>query len=78
MAGWLAAVMKASPPCGQNHKKPKSMTMNLATWNVLNRQTALIAHELKRHNIDNAALSWLVLCSGLACTSREEEGNTFF
>lgn len=65
------------------------MTMNLATWNVRTlldvrdgierprRRTALIAHELKRYNIDIAALSETRF-SGEDSLTEVGEGYTFF
>lgn len=65
------------------------MTIHLATWNVRtlldtqdgterpHRRTALIAHELKRYNVDIAALSETRL-SGEDSLTEVGEGYTFF
>ena len=71
------------------HIKTKPMAMNLACWNVRtlldrrdgterpHRRTALIAYELKRYNIDIAALSETRF-SGEDSLTEVGEGYTFF
>lgn len=70
-------------------KMSNHLTLTFATWNVrtlldsseenprLHRRTAIVAHELKRYNIDIAALSETRL-SGEDNLIEEGEGYTFF
>ena len=79
--------LRASHFCSRNNKKIKKL--QVATWNVRtlldddsntdrpNRRTALVAHELKRYNIDLAALSETRL-SGEDSLTEVGEGYTFF
>ena len=87
--GWPTAATKASLPSSRKNHKTKPMTIILATWNVRTlldaqdgterprRRTALIAHELKRYNIDIVALSEMRF-SGEDSLTEVGEGHTFF
>ena len=83
-----AADLQGIPPfCSHNTKKIKKL--QVATWNIRtlldddanpnrpNRRTALVAHELRRYNIDLAALSEIGL-SGEDSLTEVGEGYTFF